>query len=269
MSNYINNISIWGLMNKNAFINSDTDKLSFYKVKNKSKAVYFEYDPELATKYKQVNFMYMNNVPIGTKGVSSMEQITSVVNKAYFDNETKISNKEYKEVMATVRRYAKLNNIVVKFISENDEDNIIEMIEKWRYMKNGGIKYMWQEHAAIDKACVHKYISDETFRNKTIGLVFYNENICIGYSLVANYVDNENEIKYLTRKVTCINGFRNLTEYIDWLTFKTLWEHLDKPENMYINWGCSSKGVHWYKTHKWIVHSLEPKYFLTVKNRGI
>ena len=267
MSNYINDISIWGLMNKNAFINTDINKLSFYKVKNKSKVVLFDYDENLAKQYKQTNFMYMNTQPNNIKGTYSMDQITSVINKAYFDNTTKLPNNRYKEVMSTVRRYTKLNNITAKIITQDDETNIVDMIEKWRYMENGGIKFGWREHSAIDKACVNKYITDTKFRKKTIGLVFYNNDICIGYSLIANFIDNENEIKYLTRKVICISGFRNLTEYIDWLTFKTVWEYLNKPDNLYINWGCSSGGVHWYKTHKWIIHSLEKKYFLTVKNQ--
>lgn len=269
MSNYINDISIWGLMNKNAFINTDINKLSFYKVKNKSKVVLFDYDSELAKRYKQVNFMYMDSIPEGVKGVSSVDQITSVINKAYFDNTTKLQNNRYKEVMATVRRYTKLNNIIAKIITQDDETNIVDMIEKWRYADNGGVKYKWQEHAAIDKACVNKYITDTEFRTKTIGLVFYTKNLkeCLGYSLIANYIDEDCEVKYLTRKVYNQKGYRNLTEYIDWLTFKTVWEYTNKPDNLYINWGCSSGGVHWYKTHKWIIHSLEKKYFLTVKNQ--
>ena len=42
MGNYVNDLSIYGLMNKNAFINYDSDKLSFYKNKIKSKVVFFE-----------------------------------------------------------------------------------------------------------------------------------------------------------------------------------------------------------------------------------
>ena len=36
-----------------------------------------------------------------------------------------------------------------------------------------------------------------------------------------------------------------------------------------INWGCSSGGVHWYKTHKWPLYSTTPRWFMTIKNNKI
>ena len=59
MLNYINELSIYGLMNKNAFINYDVDVLSFYKTKNKKKVVFFnKLTEEEESKYEQINYMY-------------------------------------------------------------------------------------------------------------------------------------------------------------------------------------------------------------------
>ena len=58
MLNYINELSMYGLMNKNAFINYDANVLSFYKTKNKKKVVFFnKLTEEEESKYEQINFI--------------------------------------------------------------------------------------------------------------------------------------------------------------------------------------------------------------------
>lgn len=264
---YINELSIWGLMNKNAFINEDANNLSFYKTKNKKKVVFFEKLSEEEEKnYDIINYMYLDEDP-EIKGTTSMEEIISILDKGLFED---LTGKTYKEIRETIHKYR--NKIVIKPINKDTHDNIINMIEEWRYLDNGGMKYLWQEHAGIDKAIVKRYI-DNDWREPLIGMSFWLDDKCIGYSLCERYasdiIDNKFEYKYLTRKVLNLPGLRNITEYIDWVTFNQVWKnhkiyHPDENEFL-INWGCSSGGVHWYKTHKWPVYSLNKKYFLAVK----
>ena len=39
-------------------------------------------------------------------------------------------------------------------------------------------------------------------------------------------------------------------------------------EDFLINWGCSDGGVYWYKTHKWPVYKIVPKWFVTYYPNG-
>lgn len=267
MSNYINSLSIFGLMNKNAFINTDVNVLSYYKTKNKKKVVFFEkLSTEEESKYDQINYMYLDNEP-NDKNATNLEQIISILDEHMF---TDMPGKKYREIRETVHKYN--DKITIKPINMSTKDSIIEMIEKWRYMDNGGMKFGWQEHAGIDKAIIDRYIKND-WREQLIGMSFWLNDMCIGYSLIERYAsdiyDDKFEYKYLTRKV--INIERNLTEYVDWYTFNQLWKnhqiyHPDNKEFL-VNWGCSSGGVYWYKTHKWPIYSLNKKWFLTIKNK--
>ena len=101
MLNYINELSIYGLMNKNAFINYDADVLSFYKTKNKKKVVFFnKLTEEEESKYEQINYMYLDEDP-NDKRAFSMEQIVSIINDDMF---VSMPGKAYREIRETVNK---------------------------------------------------------------------------------------------------------------------------------------------------------------------
>ena len=271
MGNYVNDLSIYGLMNKNAFINYDSDKLSFYKNKIKSKVVFFErLTEDEESKYESISYMYMNEDP-KDKRAYCMDEIVSIISNDMFEN---MSGKKYREIRETVNKYK--NKVEIKPINKETKSSIIEMIEKWRYADNGGMKYKWQEHAGIDKAIIDRYIKED-LREAIIGMSFWINGECIGYYMIERFVsditDNKFEYKYLTRKVLNKKNLRNITEYVDWLTFKQLYRNhcIYHPDfnDFLINWGCSSGGVHWYKTHKWPLYSTTPRWFMTIKNNKI
>ena len=77
------------------------------------------------------------------------------------------------------------------------------------------------------------------------------------------------EYKYLTRKCLNVRGTRNLTELIDYLTFRELFRANGEQEGDFIlNWGASSGGVKWYKEHKWPLYDKEWKWFYKEKRGG-
>lgn len=260
MSNYVNNISVYGLMNKNCFINNSSEKLSFFKTKNKKNVVFFEMVDDIS-EYNQVFYMYLDNEPKNIKGAYSSNQITSILRRELFED---MPGKKYREIRESVNKYK--NIIKVNDITTYNIDSILSMIEEWRYMNNGGMKYGWQEHAGIDKSIVNRYVNGEL--KGVLGYSFWYCNKCIGYSIIeknhSDVIDGYNEFKYLTRKV--LNTKRNITEYVDWYTFKTLYDKY-KYNNFLINWGCSSGGVHWYKTHKWELYREEKKWFCKISNK--
>lgn len=281
MSNYINENSIWGLMNRYASLNKEIGTgLSFFKTKNKKKVVFFEkQSKEIEDQFSQVNYMYLNKDP-NIKGSYSVDQITSIIDSELFNNPR---GKKYREIRETVNKYSFSKHINVYGLYPSNVKDVLDMIEEWRYLNNGGMKYGWQEHAGIDKAIViryiNKYLSNKNDRseNKDFpnvytnlrGYVFYLNGKCIGYSII-DLTPTENdglpEFKYLTRKVLNLKELRNITEYIDHQTFFNTWLINNRPPKFLINWGCSSGGVKWYKTHKWSLYKLEKKWFYTIKN---
>lgn len=265
MGNYINERSIVGLMNKNGIICTDYP-LSFYKVKNKSKIVVCgnRLSLEEESKYKQVNYMYLDIDP-KIKGSNKMTQVISEINsKEMFHS---LPGKKYREIRETIHKYLRMKNNNQLRIEELNIDNyqdVINMIDEWEYSEKGGLKYMWQSHPGIDKNVINRYVNEEL--NNCFALIFYIDNKCVGYSCCEQGLFNTNnqEIKYLTRK--SLNNYRNLTLFIDWYTFYILHLQIGFNNNFKINWGCSSKGVLDYKVKKWPVYSLEDKWFLTIKN---
>ena len=102
-----------------------------------------------------------------------------------------------------------------------------------------------------------------------MGNVFKLDNEVVGYSCiekVSSYsIDGKPEFKYLTRKVLSIEGRRNLTEYIDYKTIELVHSLNPHFEHVLVNWGASSGGVHWYKSHKFPLYSIEKKWFCSKK----
>ena len=146
--NYINKISIYGLMNKNCLIDDSSYENSFWKNKSKTKLVklvdYKDYEDILKDNpnIKQISYMYLDKSPdTNKKFFSSCEQIESIIDKSFLRKN--LTRKNHREVFETVRKFDKViyvekNNI--DFIKNNYND-ILKMIEEWRFSEKGGMKY--------------------------------------------------------------------------------------------------------------------------------
>ena len=132
------------------------------------------------------------------------------------------------------------------------------------------MKYGWQERAGCDKALVIRYVDNfEGIQEFVKGQVFRLNGKVVGYSCIevksSAIVDGYHEFKYLTRKVLNEKGCRNLTEYIDYKTIESIHEANQDILVYLVNWGASSGGVHWYKTHKFPLYDIEVKWFASKK----
>ena len=216
-----------------------------------------------------MSFMYLDSSS-GLKGESTMDQIESIIDRSFLTKN--ISRRNHRELFETIQKYKKSIYVEADFEHVKKRLNeAIDMVEAWRYSDKGGMKYGWVEHAGIDKACIKKYVEDEEFRSKVDFYLFMdssNDRI-VGYSMIEKTVyQNEAglpESPYLIRK--CLTeGRRNITEYVDWWTFDKTMEK-NALDSLIVNWGCSSGGVHWYKTHKWPVWKTEKKWFVSWKKQ--
>ncbi|MCH5167963.1 MAG: hypothetical protein J1F35_08805 [Erysipelotrichales bacterium] len=263
MSNYVNNISIHGLMNRFAFLN-DKYPLSYYKVKNKSKVVICKdkISEEEEKKYKYISYMYLDNDP-GIKGAYFKNNVLSIIDSGFFNG---MPGNKYRHIRHAVNCWK--DKISIGILSKENLDDVLEMIEKWKWDENGGYKYHWQEHAGIDKTLVNKICNKEV--DDILGLVFYYNDECVAYStisIIPNIVDDIPEFHYVTRKVRIKKDLKHLTEFVDWKTFSIIyWMFCEK--DFIINWGASDGGVYWYKTHKWPLYKLEPTWFVSFYPNG-
>jgi hypothetical protein len=256
MNNYINEISILGLMNKNCELINDH---CFYKTKNHSKVVVTKkYIPESNFESSIVNYMYIEDKP--DFPCETMMEISSLINKTQLID---LKGKKWREIRETFNKIIKRDLKILNYNVISDHIDInepLEMIEKWRYSEKGGLKYGWQEHAGIDKFIISKQINNPDIEF----LFFYIDNQCVGYSCFSKKIEYDSEtnypiMSYLTRK--CLNDYtRNLTLFIDYITFVKFSQRIS-GDNFIINWGCSSGGVFNYKTKKWPLYKLTPRYF--------
>ena len=282
MHNYIDKWTCIGMMNKNCSLSGIDGILSFNKTKSGSKAVAFSLDYEFnPLVHKHVSWMYLDEEPDKTMfdSIYSLEEIVSVIdcNAMFWNGEKRpkccLSGKSMKEWRDTVNKWDRAlcnGTLKIEKLDFGNEDETVNMIEKWRYLENGGMKYGWQERAGCDKALVHRYVNNfESIQDFVIGQVFKLDNEVIGYSCIEKHslckVDNIPEFKYLTRKALNVEGRRNLTEYIDYKTIESAWKCNDHLQELLVNWGASSGGVHWYKTHKFPLYSIEKKWFASKK----
>lgn len=279
--NYIDKWTCIGMMNKNCTL-VDNGMLGFNKTKSKSKVTVFslDYKFDLAI-HRQVTWMYLDNEPdkLQFDNVYSLEEIVSLIDcKAMFWTcaerpESCLHGHQFKEWRDTVNKWSKLAKtgaFTVESLSVNNLDSTLEMIEKWRYLDNGGMKYGWQERAGCDKALVRRYVEGfESIQDYVIGNVFKLDDEVVGYSCIERKstcnVDGIPEFKYLTRKVLNTKGHRNLTEFIDYKTIESVYYANSSLDKLLVNWGASSGGVHWYKTHKFPLYSIEKKWFCSKK----
>lgn len=279
MHNYANKLTCLAMMNKNCIFDSSSGKSRFWKNKGKTKLVVFKDDEvSLSDGMKQVSRMYLDADPL-TKGSYHMEEIVSEIDCAeMFDGVGKdkktLNGKKFIDMRGTVNKWSRMmkeGHLVAEQLSDDNIDEVLEMIEEWRHMENGGMKYMWQERAGCDKAFVKRIVEDfEDIRDHIIATVFKLDGKCVGYSTIPKHptsfaADGVPEVTYLTRKVVNAPGRRNLTEFIDWHAFKMFHEANPSYLKFYVNWGASSDGVKWYKMHKFPLHDTETKWFLTIK----
>ena len=279
--NYIDKWTCIAMMNKNCSLLGDST-LGFKKTKDGSKVAVFSLDYKFdAMKHKQVSWLYLGNEPDKKMfdSIYSLEEIVSKIEckKMFWDDEDRpkdvLSGEENIEWRGTVNKWMKIENegrFVVEAINEHNLDDVLEMIEKWRYLENGGMKYGWQERAGCDKALVKRYVDGfENIQSFVAGKAFRLDGEVVGYSCIEkkslSTIDSIPEFKYLTRKVLNGNGRRNLTEYIDYKTMKNVYALNKQFDVFLVNWGASSGGVHWYKTHKFPLYSVEKKWFCTKK----
>lgn len=279
--NYINELTMIGMMNKNCHI-IDGKYLAFSKSKSESKVVAFSKNFVPPSSVKQLSLMYLNEEPSKKDfdSVYSLEEIVSKIDasKMFWIGkdrpESALAGKENVERRGTVNKWQKKiseGSLVVEDLDASNLDSVLDMLERWRYLENGGMKYGWQERAGCDKALVRRVVEDFAgIKSRVICKVFKlaGEGV-IGYSCIERNptaeADGIPEIKYLTRKVLNLPGTRNLTEFIDWKTFEGVWLENSCLKEFLVNWGASSGGVHWYKTHKWPLYSLETKWFASKK----
>lgn len=270
--NYANSLSIYGFMNKNCSLIDNS--LSFWKTKSHTQLVkcgggLLDSIPESVQK---MSYMYLDEDP-QIKGTYKIEQITSKIDTSFWTEN--LNRHNHREIFETYRKYKTKIEVYsdVEYIKEHLND-IIAMIEEWRYADYGGMKYMWQERAGVDKAFFQRYVNDEFLQDQLSVYVFVHkelDNKIIGYSVMPNiYCHNKKydipEVSYMLRKCLLKNdkvNLRNITEYIDWWTFEATMVKFRLVE-IAINWGCSDKGVKWYKEHKWPVLYKEDKWFLNI-----
>ena len=279
--NYIDKWTCIAMMNKNCSL-LEGSHFGFKKTKNGSKVAAFSFDYQFDSAiHKQVSWLYLDEQPDKAvfKNAYSLEEIVSKieVDKWFWDDDKRpahaLSGSDFIEWRGTTNKWSKMMNmgkLVIEPLSELNIDATLEMIEKWRFLDNGGMKYGWQERAGCDKALVNRYVNNyEGIQEYVSGTVFRLNDEVVGYSCIEktneNFVDGIPEFKYLTRKALNIEGRRNLTEFIDYKTIELIHKNNSGLREYLVNWGASSGGVHWYKSHKFPIYSKELKWFCSRK----
>lgn len=246
--NYVNENSIYGLMNKNCI--PDWSQKIIYKNKAKDKIISFDpnYKNENAS---QINYMYLD-IPLDNniKCFKEKQIIQGVYKKDYFE----LKNKENRDMRNTRNKF----NKIVKIYTDYDLTKVDDFIYNNWFLKRGDQLYGFRCHYGYDRAYFAKWYNTEKF----INLFFEIENNLIGYSVIEKQPrKNENnldEFVYLLRKVDVSVG-RNICEYIDFKTYEYIYNNISKE--FVVNLGCSSGKLFWYKTKKFPVYELKDKYF--------
>lgn len=270
------------MMNKNCTLVESGGLLSIAKTKSGSKVAAFSLDYKLdPSVHKQVSWLYLDSKPSKEDfdSVYSLEEIVSEIDtsKWFWEGSQRprevLSGEAFIEWRGTVNKWKRLEQegqFTCEPLTDENASAAIDMVEKWRWLDNGGMKYGWQERAGCDKALIQRYASNyEGIRDYAAGTVFKVNGEVVGYSCIEkkslSQVDGIPEFKYLTRKVLNTRGHRNLTEYIDYKTIELVHKLNPHLRVLLVNWGASSGGVYWYKTHKFPVYSLETKWFCSKK----
>lgn len=251
--NYVNENSIYGLMNKNC--NPDWDNKVIYKNKAKTKIVSFDpnYKNENA---KQINYMYLDTPVADIKCSKEKQIIQGIYNQDYFE----LKSKKNRDMRNTRNKF----NKIVKIYTDYDLQKVDSFIYDTWFLKRGDQLYGFQCHYGYDRAYFSKWYNNEKF----INLFFEIDNRLVGYSVIERYPKkNEkgvDEFVFLLRKVDVEAG-RNICEYVDFKTYEYIFKNISKE--FVVNLGCSSGKLFWYKTTKFPVYELSDKYFGTWKKK--
>lgn len=283
LHNYIDKWTCIAMMNKNCSL-LDSEHLGFSKTKSQSKVAAFsldyKFDPNV---HKQVSWLYLDLEPDKSQfdSVYSLEEVVSRIDckRMFWTEDSRPSYalpgpsmREWRGTVNKWKRIEKDGRLVVERLDSSSLQETVDMVEKWRHLDNGGMKYGWQERAGCDKALVKRYIDNfEGIQDYVTGTVFRLDGEVVGYSCIEKTsltaVDGLPEFKYLTRKVLSTSGRRNLTEYVDYKTLELVHEANPRIKTFLVNWGASSGGVLWYKKHKFPLYSLETKWFASKKGQ--
>lgn len=269
--NYVNKLSIYGLMNSNCKIL--VNKLGFWKTKNHNKLVLCEDnidDVDLSNTLK-ISMMYLDKVNHNKEfwnsngyemsKITETEEIFSYIDKDFFNKLNRTNNKEVYETLRKYDNWKMINKMFVVDYSDDIYDDILIMIKEWA--TTSGKKYGFLRHDGIDKA-FFKRLKDKEINKDLYDIRIYKiEDKVVGYSVIEHNSSFENNgYIYLIRK--SLIDYRNLCLYIDYDTFR---EKLNYENNIIVNWGCSSGGVKKYKLSKFKLAYIKKLYFYNLNKK--
>ena len=269
--NYVNKLSIYGLMNSNCKIL--VNKLGFWKTKNHNKLVLCEDnidDIDLSNTLK-ISMMYLDKVNHNKEfwnsngyemsKITETEEIFSYIDKDFFNKLNRTDNKEVYETLRKYDNWKMINKMFVVDYSDDIYDDILIMIKEWA--TTSGKKYGFLRHDGIDKAFFKRLKDKEINKDLYDIRIDKIEDKVGGYSVIEHNSSFENNgYIYLIRK--SLIDYRNLCLYIDYDTFR---EKLNYENNIIVNWGCSSGGVKKYKLSKFKLAYIKKLYFYNLNKK--
>lgn len=269
--NYVNKLSIYGLMNSNCKIL--VNKLGFWKTKNHNKLVLCEdnIDNIDLSNTLKISMMYLDKVNHNKEfwnsngyemsKITETEEIFSYIDKDFFNKLNRTDNKEVYETLRKYDNWKMINKMFVVDYSDDIYDDILSMIKEWA--TTSGKKYGFLRHDGIDKA-FFKRLKDKEINKDLYDIRIYKiEDKVVGYSVIEHNSSFENNgYIYLIRK--SLIDYRNLCLYIDYDTFR---EKLNYENNIIVNWGCSSGGVKKYKLSKFKLAYIKKLYFYNLNKK--
>lgn len=269
--NYVNKLSIYGLMNSNCKIL--VNKLGFWKTKNHNKLVLCEdnIDNIDLSNTLKISMMYLDKVNHNKEfwnsngyemsKITEAEEIFSYIDKDFFNKLNRTDNKEVYETLRKYDNWKMINKMFVVDYSDDIYDDILIMIKEWA--TTSGKKYGFLRHDGIDKA-FFKRLKDKEINKDLYDIRIYKiEDKVVGYSVIEHNSSFENNgYIYLIRK--SLIDYRNLCLYIDYDTFR---EKLNYENNIIVNWGCSSGGVKKYKLSKFKLAYIKKLYFYNLNKK--
>lgn len=269
--NYVNKLSIYGLMNSNCKIL--VNKLGFWKTKNHNKLVLCEdnIDNIDLSNTLKISMMYLdkvnhnkefwNSIGYEMSKITETEEIFSYIDKDFFNKLNRTNNKEVYETLRKYDNWKMINKMFVVDYSDDIYDDILIMIKEWA--TTSGKKYGFLRHDGIDRA-FFKRLKDKEINKDLYDIRIYKiEDKVVGYSVIEHNSSFENNgYIYLIRK--SLIDYRNLCLYIDYDTFR---EKLNYENNIIVNWGCSSGGVKKYKLSKFKLAYIKKLYFYNLNKK--
>lgn len=193
MHNYINRFTCIAMMNKNCIM--DKDDFIFYKNRKRTKTVICG-KRSAPCSDGEISYMYLDEDP-GVENSYKMEEIASKLEPCMFkpaEGKPVLPGKRFTELRGTVNKWSafvKSGRFTAEPLSESNADDALVMVEEWRYLDNGGKKYMWQERAGCDKAFIRRIIEDYCgIRDGILANVFRFDGKCIGYSTIQKRSDS-------------------------------------------------------------------------------